>query len=71
VHHRCFVSVSSRVHLSNCYVYLNDCIDYPWSNVKFDGWPQLRRWFFLADYTTPPLAVPLIGKLISFFNVLN
>jgi hypothetical protein len=47
------------------YIKLNEiCLDYPWAKEqKIDGWPQLRRWLFLPDYTTPPLATQLIGNL--------
>ncbi|CAM4812248.1 unnamed protein product [Rotaria magnacalcarata] len=43
------------------------CFDYPWINIKLDGWIQLRRWLFLPDYVNPPSATQLIG---DFFQLL-
>ncbi|CAF4583045.1 unnamed protein product, partial [Rotaria sp. Silwood2] len=40
---------------------------YPWTNIKIDGWLQLKRWLFLPDYTNPPLATQLIA---DFFQLL-
>ncbi|CAF2675030.1 unnamed protein product [Rotaria sp. Silwood2] len=42
-------------------------LDYPWTNIKIDGWLQLKRWLFLPDYTNPPLATQLIA---DFFQLL-
>ena len=46
-------------------------IDYPWTNIKFVGWPQLKRWLFLPDYINPPVATQLIGNFYIFFDCLN
>ncbi|CAF0821922.1 unnamed protein product [Adineta steineri] len=43
------------------------CFNYPWTNLNFDGWPQLRRWFVLPDYFNPPVATQLIA---DFFQLL-
>ena len=42
-------------------------LDYSWTNIKINGWVQLKRWLFLPDYTNPPLATQLIGNLKFFF----
>ncbi|CAF1201689.1 unnamed protein product [Rotaria sp. Silwood1] len=43
------------------------CFEYPWTDLKIDGWFQLKRWFFLPDYKNPPLATQLIA---DFFQLL-
>ena len=42
--------------------FLNASLEYPWTNVNINGWPQLKRWLYLADYQNPPVATQLIGK---------
>ncbi|CAF1290556.1 unnamed protein product, partial [Rotaria sordida] len=43
------------------------CFNYPWANIKINGWVQLKRWLFLPDYTNPPIATQLIA---DFFQLL-
>ncbi|CAF4903524.1 unnamed protein product, partial [Rotaria sp. Silwood1] len=40
--------------------------EYPWLAVNFNSWPQLKRWLYLPDYVTPPIATHLIADFFQF-----